>query len=505
MAFNPHGTSSPKVVHFGMVALLCTCSLAMGNIQNSQRNTCDAANPAACSASGASLLQLGTVSKKKQRSINGVPVITNSDHMEHPEDNYVSDETLHNWVVELNNKSFVIVKDTSFQNLENVLPEDAALVEEDAHIDMYPVTSSEDEMVSSDVASWGLDRTDQRRGLDSVYTDGDGGAGVHVYVLDTGVRTSHTDFGGRAIPTYSSHDSDGIVCSPSNTSCADDGHGHGTHCAGTVAGLTYGIAKQATIHAVKVLSDQGGGTYAGIILALSFVKEQHMTPAVASMSLGGSGTSSAMQDAMDSLFDAGVTTVVAAGNSNSDACSFTPAHIPSAITVGSSTSADHRSLFSNYGTCLDIYAPGTSITSAWKNSDTDTKTISGTSMACPHVAGGVALLYQLNPSLTPTQMNEYIGAQSTKMALNDIHEGEGGWVKNRLLYSGMENDTTAEPGNPGTPSPTPPAPTPGTPSPTPPAPTPGNGRPGPPGAAGLRGPPGDAGEQGVAGPPGPSR
>jgi len=259
MAVNPHGTSSPKVVHFLLVALLRTCSLAMGDTQHSQQPTCDAATPAGCSSLGQNLLQLNTVTTKRRRSIKGIPININSDNMQHSEDNFVDDDTPHDWIVEQNH-IFSIVKNTTYHELPDFIPTGADVVEESITLDALPVTSSEDEVESSNVASWGLDRIDDRRGLDGSYTDGTG-AGVHVYVIDTGVRTTHTDFGGRAIPTYASHDSNENVCSPSDTTCAGDGNGHGTHCAGTVAGSAYGVAKNAKIHAVKVLSDSGSGSF----------------------------------------------------------------------------------------------------------------------------------------------------------------------------------------------------------------------------------------------------
>merc|ERR1719367_2733561 len=299
-------------------------------------------------------------------------------------------------------ESFFFVNGASYNELGDILnPATDSFVDQSITIRTFP----EDGMESSATASWGLDRIDDRSGFDGSYGDGNnGGAGVHVYVLDTGVRTTHTDFGGRAIPTYDSIDAPN-VCSPSDTTCAGDGHGHGTHCAGTVAGSLYGVAKGATIHAVKVLSDSGSGSLTGIIMALDWIRQNALRPAVVSMSLGGGGTPQSMRDAIHNVFLANITTVVAAGNSNRDACGYTPAHVPSAITVGASDNNDQRASFSNWGTCLDIYGPGKAITSAWKGGNTDAASKSGTSMACPHVAGGVALLYQQNPTQTPSDIN----------------------------------------------------------------------------------------------------
>merc|ERR1740123_1468216 len=182
-------------------------------------------------------------------------------------------------------------------------------------------------------------------------------------------------------------------------SCAGDRQGHGTHCAGTAAGVTYGVAPSAAVRGIKVLSDEGSGQWSWSYYALDWLATNPTRPAVASMSLGGSGTQQAMKDSVDVAVNAGVTVVVAGGNSNSDACNFSPAFVPSAITVGSTTSTDARSSFSNYGSCTDIWAPGSSVLSAGHTSDTGSRSLSGTSMACPHVSGGAALVLEANPSM----------------------------------------------------------------------------------------------------------
>jgi serine protease len=218
-------------------------------------------------------------------------------------------------------------------------------------------------------ATWGLDRIDQRNlPLNNSYTYDTTAPGVHAYIIDTGVLLNHVEFTGRMGNGYDA------VTSGGN---ANDCNGHGTHVAGTVGGTTYGVAKGVTIHPVRVLGCTGSGTNAGVIAGMDWVANNHVKPAVANMSLGG-GASQATDDAVQRMTNAGVTVVVAAGNSNDNACNYSPARAPSAITTGSTTNTDARSSFSSYGSCLDIYAPGSNITSAWYTSSTATNTISGT-------------------------------------------------------------------------------------------------------------------------------
>ncbi|GAA2498486.1 hypothetical protein GCM10010406_38770 [Streptomyces thermolineatus] len=270
-------------------------------------------------------------------------------------------------------------------------------------------------------ATWGLDRIDQSAlPLNGSYTYPDSaGQGVTAYVIDTGVRISHTQFGGRAFNGYDAVDGDNV---------AQDGNGHGTHVAGTIAGSTHGVAKKAKIVGVRVLDNNGSGTTAGVIAGIDWVTANAQKPAVANMSLGG-GVSTALDNAVKKSISAGITYAVAAGNSNTNASTSSPARVAEAITVGSTTSSDARSSFSNYGSVLDIFAPGSSITSTWNTSDTATNTISGTSMATPHVAGAAAVYLAGHTSATPTQVRNAL----VNGATSNVVTSPGTGSPNKLL------------------------------------------------------------------------
>jgi len=267
-------------------------------------------------------------------------------------------------------------------------------------------------------ATWGLDRIDQRAlPLSKTYTYYNTGAGVTAYIIDTGINYNHTEFGGRASFEYDAFGGNGADC-----------NGHGTHVAGTVGGSVYGVAKSVTLKAVRVLDCGGSGTTSGVIAGVDWVKTYAQKPAVANMSLGG-GASTSLDTAVNNAINSGVTFAIAAGNSNRNACNYSPARVAAAITVGATTSTDARASYSNYGACLDLFAPGSSITSAWYTGAT--ATISGTSMATPHVAGVAALYLQVNPGASPATVGSAIVGNSTLNAV--INAGRSS--PNRLLYS----------------------------------------------------------------------
>jgi len=282
----------------------------------------------------------------------------------------------------------------------------------------------EDGVVTADATQtnppWGLDRIDQRnRPLNATYNYNWTGAGVRVYVIDTGIRTTHSQFGTRASNVFDAFGGSGADC-----------NGHGTHVAGTVGGSTYGVAKSALLRGVRVLDCSGSGSTSGVIAGVDWVRLNHIAPAVANMSLGG-GISSALDTAVNNLHNANVTIAVAAGNSNANACNSSPSRAVNAITTGSTTSTDACSSFSNFGTCLDLFAPGSSILSAWYTSNTATATLSGTSMASPHVAGVAALYKQANPSASSTTIRNAIVNNATTGVVTNAGTGS----PNRLLYS----------------------------------------------------------------------
>jgi len=286
------------------------------------------------------------------------------------------------------------------------------LIEEDQYMTSYAQQNNP--------PSWGLDRTSQRNlPLDNIYHYPDSaGLTVDMYTIDTGIMITHNDFGGRARWGYNAV--------PGSTN--NDLNGHGTHCSGTMGGTSYGIAKRANLIAVKVLGDNGSGSTSGVIAGVDWVASQHGAgdKSVGNMSLGG-GASTALDNAVNSAVNDGVHMAVAAGNDNANACNYSPARAANAVCVGATDNADRKSSFSNFGTCVEIHAPGTSITSAWIGTNSASRTISGTSMAAPHVAGVMALYLANGKQPTAAAL----ATASTKNVISGLPAG----TVNYLLYS----------------------------------------------------------------------
>lgn len=271
-------------------------------------------------------------------------------------------------------------------------------------------------------ATWGLDRIDQvDRPIDTQYHYNYNGAGVYAFIIDTGIRPDHVEFTGRLLPGYN------VVADSNGT---NDCNGHGTHVSGTVGGTIWGVAKGVSLIPVRVLDCSGSGSYSGVIAGVDWVAGSTLRPAVANMSLGGSASSS-VNSAVAGAVSKGVTMVVAAGNSNADACNSSPASEPSAITVGATGSDDARASYSNYGSCLDIFAPGSAITSAWNTSASASNTISGTSMAAPHVTGVAVLALAANPAASTDAVASFLTSNATVNRLSSVGTGS----PNLLVYS----------------------------------------------------------------------
>ncbi|HEY0736039.1 MAG TPA: S8 family peptidase [Herpetosiphonaceae bacterium] len=266
-------------------------------------------------------------------------------------------------------------------------------------------------------ATWGLDRIDQRNlPLSGTYTYNTTASNVTAYVIDTGIYTAHGDFGGRAVNVYDALGGNGQDC-----------NGHGTHVAGTIGGATWGVAKGVQLRGVRVLDCGGSGTWAGVIAGMDYVANNAVKPAVANMSLGG-GANTSVDNAATNMVNRGITVAVAAGNSNANACNYSPARAASVLTVAASTRTDAKASYSNHGSCVELYAPGDQITSAWNNGGTST--ISGTSMASPHVAGVAALYLAGNPTAAPATVNSWIINNATA----NVITGNPAGTPNRLLY-----------------------------------------------------------------------
>jgi aqualysin 1 len=280
-------------------------------------------------------------------------------------------------------------------------------------------------VASQSPATWGLDRIDQANlPLNNTYTYTNTGAGVKAYVIDTGIRLTHADFGGRAITGF-----DAILPGGSASDC----NGHGTHVSGTIGGATYGVAKSVTLVAVRVLSCAGVGLTSWVIAGVDWVTGNHLAgqPAVANMSLGG-GVSAALDTAVRNSIADGVSYAAAAGNDNLDACGSSPGRVAEAMTIGATTATDARASFSNFGPCVDWFAPGVNITSDWWLTDTSTNTISGTSMATPHTAGVAAQYLQGNPAASPSAVRTALFNLTTKGIVTGSNSSN-----NHLLFTNL--------------------------------------------------------------------
>lgn len=297
-----------------------------------------------------------------------------------------------------------------------------AMLSKNPNIEMIELDSKVTTYIEQSNPTWGIDRLDQRNlPLDLKYKYLSSGVGVNVYIVDTGIRSTHSEFVNRVLPGYSS-----ILDGNGSNDC----NGHGTHVAGTIGGTNYGVAKGVNIIPVRVLDCNGSGSSSSVVSGLNWIAKNKKGAAVVNMSLGGS-PSSTIDRAVNNLLKTNVMVVVAAGNNNADACNLSPARVSGAITVGASNNLDGRASFSNQGSCLDIFAPGLEITSSYIISDSSFVIMSGTSMATPHVTGAIAKYLQKNPNASPATIQNYIKNNASKGLLSNISSN----TSNNLLFT----------------------------------------------------------------------
>lgn len=368
--------------------------------------------------------------KKSERSIeNRYIVVLNDeeDHQKSLELESITSELTNLYGGKIDNQFSHVIKGYSVEmsaEEAEILSRDERVkyVEEDAEIFAAGTQSN---------APWALDRIDQRSTLfDGNYNFASMGSGVNVYVIDSGIRPTHNEFGGRVVLSY-----DAVNDGQNGNDC----YGHGTFVAGIIGSNTFGVAKNSTLHAVRVLNCSGGGSSSNLIAAIDWITARHASPAVANISLSMSGISTALDSAIKKSVAAGVVYVIAAGNNNQNACNYSPARTPEAITVGAVNSLDQRSGFSNFGSCVDIFAPGSSISSTWFSSDTATASANGTSMASPHAAGVAALYLENNPTASPSQVAAEMARAATPNVIGDV----GTDSPNLLLFSTLNSGTSS--------------------------------------------------------------